>query len=260
MSERPVAVKLGYAPSVTALKMLPGEHHAVLGAFLTMKVLFYFGSLVEEWKNQVMLPPEYSNMYRTLETATRLDPYNADPYYFANAIFTWDAGRVREVNRLLEFGMIYRTWDPMMPFFAGFNAGYFLKDFEQASRHMARAAEISGNPAIARLASRYFYEAGELSSAIEFLTQMERMAPTAREAELYRLRKEALQAVTIIQEALTLYQERYGRSPELLNELVSDGVLDQLPNDPYGGKFFVDIEGQVRSTSNFALPRARPQQ
>lgn len=260
MSERPLTVKLGYAPSVTALKMLPGEHHAAMGASLTLKVLFYFGSLVEEWKNQVMLPPEYYNMYRTLETATRLDPYNADPYYFANAIFTWDAGRVKEVNQLLEYGMNYRTWDPMMPFFAGFNAGYFLKDFEQASRHMARAAEISGNPAIARLASRYFYEAGELSSAIDFLAQMERMAPTAREAELYRLRKEALQAVSIIQEALADYQARSGRPAETLDELVRDGVLGQLPVDPYGGKFFIDNQGRVRSTSNFALPRAGQQQ
>lgn len=207
-----------------------------------------------------MIPPEYFNMYRTLEAATLLDPYNADPYYFANAIFTWDAGRVVEVNKLLEYGMNYRTWDSMMPFFAGFNAGYFLKDFEKASRHMARAAEISGSPGIAHLASRYFYEAGELSAAIEFLTQIERMAPSVREAEFYRFRKEALQAVSLIQTALGVYRQRYGQPPDSLQDLVTDGVLDLLPVDPYGGKFFVDNEGKVRSTSNLKFPHIRKQQ
>ena len=255
MNERPVAIKLGFVPPVDALKMLPREHHATMGASLSLKVLFYFGSLVEEWKNQVMLQPEYQQMFHTLETATQLDPYNADPYYFANAIFTWDAGRVQEVNQLLVYGMDFRTWDAMLPFFAGFNEAYFLKNYEKASRYMAQAAEKSGNAGMARLASRYFYEAGELTLAIEFLSQMEHLAPSAGEAELYRLRKEALHAVAMIQQALADYRARFGQIPESLDELVRDGQLSQLPIDPYGGQFFVDSEGQVRSTSKFALPR-----
>lgn len=258
LRQRPVAVKLGYVPSVSIFKLLPREHHATLAALLNLKVLFYFGGLVESWQNQIKLPPEYDDMYRTIVTATRLDPYNADPYYFTQAIFTWDAGQYEEVNRLLTYGMDYRQWDPMLPFFAGFNAGYFLKAFDQASLYMARAAEISGNPAMARLASRYYYEAGDLDLAIQFLQQMESLARSQQEAELYRMRREALQAVKILSLAVDDFWQRRGTLPSTLETLVNEGLLTEFPIDPYGGQFYLDAEGRVRSTSNLATKPSPP--
>ncbi len=58
-----------------------------------------------------------------------------DAYYFAQAVLVWDVGQVRLANELLEYGMRYRTWDYLLPFFAGFNYSYFLKDNEKAAQY-----------------------------------------------------------------------------------------------------------------------------
>lgn len=253
MANRPALIKLGFTPPPTILKLSVAEYRYTVAEIITLKVLMYFGSLVAQWKDQNFLPPEYFNMFRTLDSALHLDPYNADIYYFAQAVFTWDVGRVEDVNRFLEYGMKYRTWDPMLPFFAGFNAAYFLRDYDTAASHMQLAAEISGNPSMARLASRYYYESGRPEIAVPFLEEMIRSAPSRREADLYRLRRDALASVKILQDAVIVYRNKIGRFPDHLLDLQASGVLKDLPKDPYGGCFYIDDVGQVKSTSKFAL-------
>lgn len=253
LGDRPVAVRLGFTPPASILKATSGEHRYSVAELIALKVLFYFGSLVEESKRKIVLPPEYVNMYQTLETVLRLDPYNADVYYFSQAVFTWEIGRAKEVNRFLDHGMKYRTWDPMLPFFAGFNAAYFLHDYDAAAIYMRKAAEMTNNPAMARLASRYFYEAGRAEFAVNFLEDMARSAPSKQEAELYQMRRDALLAITEIEKKITQFQSRFGRLPTDLPELVNSGILEKLPVDPYGGSFYLDKEGHIRSSSNLAF-------
>jgi hypothetical protein len=257
MQNRPVAVQLGFTPPASVLKAVSGEHRQTVAGFVTLKVLMYFGYLVEEWKSKVVLLPEYFNMYQTLDIALCLDPYNADVYYFTQAVFTWDAGRVREANRFLEHGMKYRTWDPMLPFFAGFNTAYFLQNYDKAAHYMEKAAKIANNPAMVRLASRYYYETGRTDLAVGFLEEMIRSAPSRQEMELYQLRHNALITVKQLQNAADVYYDRFEVYPRDLHELIAVGLLENLPTDPYGGVFFIDKMGRVRSTSKLTLKSDR---
>lgn len=254
LRNRPAVVKLGYMPTAEVLKIVSGDQRYVVAEFTVIKVLFYFGSLVEQWKQNLLIPPEYYNMYKTLETAVRLDPYNMDAYYFAQAAFTWEIGRARDVNAMLDYGMKYRTWDWYLPFFAGFNSAYFLNDYEKAGEYMRKAAEISGSPLFTNLAARYFYEAGRNDFGLVFLDEMIARAKDPKIQAVYQLRKEALLAVRELEAAVETFHARFQRSPRQLSELVVAGILAVLPQDPYGGEFYLDPEGKVRSTSKFALP------
>src|ERR1035437_4961022 len=51
--------------------------------------------------------------------------------------------------------MKYRTWDWQLPFFAGFNSAFFLKDYAAAARYYQRAGELSGSDLSRLLAGRY---------------------------------------------------------------------------------------------------------
>ena len=42
----------------------------------------------------------------------------------------------------------------------------------------------------------------------------------------------------MLRAAVELYQRRHGRFPEELGSLVSDGILSEVPIDPYSGKPF----------------------
>lgn len=254
MKDRPVAVKLGYVPSAEVLHVTVGDQKLLVAHAAVVKVLVYFGSLVDKLNtNKIVIPAEYLNMYKTLQTAVKLDPYNSDAYYFAQAAFTWEVGRAEEVNLMLDYGMKYRTWDYTLPFYAGFNASYFLKQYEPASRYMKRAAEISGNSLLTNLAARYFFESDKSELGIKFLEMMEKGAKDEQVRRLYRIRRTALEAVLNIQAAVGLFREQNGRLPKRLDELVKYGFLVQLPEDPYGGLFYLDNSGSVRTTSKFAF-------
>ncbi len=253
LQNRPVAVKLGYVPSAEVLRVTVGDQKLLVAHIAVVKVIIYFGTLVEKFKNQVFLPPEYLNMYKTLQTAVKLDPYNSDAYYFTQAAFTWEVGRAQEVNLMLDYGMKYRTWDYLLPFYAGFNSAYFLKQYEPAARYMKKAAEISGEPLLANLTARYFYESNNSGLGIQFLEMMEKGAKDEKLRGLYQLRRTALQAAQQIQSAVKAFKEQTGRQPLRFEELVEYGLLKKVPEDPYGGRFFLDDTGSVRTTSKFAF-------
>jgi hypothetical protein len=255
LKDRPVAEKMGYLPEAKALKYLVADHRPLVGEWAVMKVIFYYGGLLmpEEGGVRFSVPPEYYAMFRTLQTALRLDPYNTDAYYFAQAAFTWDVGRVKEVNNMLDYGMRYRTWDYQLPFFAGFNAAYFLKDYTRAAEYMEKAAMLSGEPLFTTLAARYFYEAGREDLGILFLDSMQKSVKEEKVKKVLQMRREALAAVKSIREASELFRTRNNREPASVEELVDSGFLRQVPVDPYGGRFFIADDGTVASTSRFAL-------
>lgn len=259
MKNRPVEVKLGYLPHPQVLKAASGEHRPTVAAMLVVRVLFYFGTVLQKLQENVIIRPEFLNMFKTLQGAVHLDPYNNDVYYFAQAAFTWELGRVEEVNHLLEQGMAHRSWDPMLPFYLGFNCAYFLKDYPRAATYMQRAAELSGNPLYANLAARYFYESEQSALGLAFLESMIRSARDKAVRHSYELRRDALQAVMAIEQALAEYRERFGQPPADISRLVQAGLLPQLPADPYGGTFYLDEQGKVRTTSKFANPAAERQ-
>ena len=253
LTERPVALKLGYTPPAEVQRLLAGEHRLALSEAAVIRVLFYFGSLVDKWKNQVILPPEYFNMYKTVETAVKLDPYNMDAYYFAQSAFTWEVGRAREVNVLLDYGMKYRTRDWYLPFFAGFNSAFFLQEYDQAAQYMEKAAQLSGNPLFTGLASRFFYESGRTQLGISYLQGMIQQEQDPQQKRVYELRFEALVATSEIENALVEWRKSHETDPQTIAGLHSSGYLEKIPLDPYGGVFFLDEEGRVRTTSKFAF-------
>lgn len=253
MKNRPVAVKLGYLPEAEALKGVAGDQRYLLAECAVVRVLFYFGTLVEKIQHKIPLQPEYFNMFKTLETSIKLDPYNMDAYYFMQAAFTWELGRARDVNRVLEYGMRHRTWDYQLPFYAGFNAAYFLHDFKSAAAYMKRAAELSGDPLYTTLAARYFYESGRSDLGTLFLETMEKGAKDRKVKAVYELRRKALQAVTLLSDAVARYKKEKGEKPASLDALVAAGILANIPQDPYGGRFYLSEDGRIRSTSKFAM-------
>ncbi|ABB31636.1 hypothetical protein GeomeDRAFT_0284 [Geobacter metallireducens RCH3] len=256
MANRPVVVKLGYSPSGQVLKLVAGDLKPLVAEFNVLRVVIYFGSLVEKWKSRIQLPPEYPNMFRTIETAVRLDPYNMDAYYFAQAAFTWQVGHASDVNYLLDYGMKYRTRDWQLPYFAGFNAAYFLHEYDSAATYMQRAARLSGHDLLTNLTARYFYESGREDLGIAFLRDMIARTTDKKERTIYELRLKALIAVQKLNSAVRRYRAEHGALPENLQALVKIGYLLRIPDDPYGGEFFLDKRGMVRTSSQMAMARS----
>lgn len=251
MRQRSFLEKIGYVPEPAVLRIAMADQKALAAAGLVFRTMMYYGGHPEGTK-QVAVNTDYSGMERTLVTATRLDPYNMDAYYFGQATLVWDLRHYAEANALLDYGMQYRTWDFYLPFFAGFNSAYFLKDFESAARYYRRAGELTGSDLFMKLAGRYLYETGATEQAIAYLSMMVQGAKNEALRKSLSARLEAFKSVRIIELARDRFQKTSGHLPNDLHVLLKSGLLLSLPHDPYGGTFFIDPDGTVRSTSNFS--------
>lgn len=246
---RPPQARLGYFPPAPVIKSLTADHYQFMSQVISLQCLFYFGTLVE-LRTQM---PDWWRIYRAVYTATRLDPYNMDAYYFAQAVLTWETGMIDQTLELLKFGFAHRTWDWYLPFYISFNYAFFLKDYEKAGKYLAKAAELK--PEVewyATLAARYYYEGGSTALALAYLQEM---IPAARnEAIKKRLvtRAKAFERVLQIEQAVATFKERFQADPENLERLVNAGLLQRIPDDPYGGTFYLDKQGRVRTTSKLA--------
>lgn len=253
MRAKPIEEKLGFVPSVNVIKALSADHKELLGAGLVLKVMMYFGGLVDQDEKTVAQPPDYVGMSRMLHGAVKLDPYNSDAYYFAQAFLVWDVGQVKVANDLLDYGMRYRSWDWYLPYFAGFNHGYFLKDYDKAASYYKKAGELTGEPLFISLTGRYLQEAGQTELAIGYLKGMLATARDELARKSFATRLKAFEEVRRIEIARDRFREKTGRLPESVDELLKGGDLAPPPADPYGGKFFLDEAGKVTTTSKFAF-------
>lgn len=252
MRQKPFVEKVGLVPDANFLRLVSADQKQLVGSWLVMKVLFYFGTLVEKSHNKLNIPPDYKAMSRVLHGAVKLDPYNMDAYYFAEAVLVWDVKQVQLANELLDYGMRYRTWDFYLPLFAGFNNAFFLKDYKTAAKHYQRASELSGADLYGKLASRYLQESGQTPLAIAYLSAMIKGERNPAIRKSYEVRLEALKGAREIEVARDRFRAREERLPAGVGELIAQGYLAKLPVDPYGGTFYIDPSGRVQTTSKFA--------
>jgi hypothetical protein len=253
MKSKPVEDKLGLVPKAEALRLLAGDQKQVVGELLILKVLMYFGGMLDKDQAKIATPPDYQAMSRIIHAAVKLDPYNMDAYYFAQSILVWDVKQFKVANDLLEYGMKYRSWDWYLPYFAAFNDAYFLKDYQSAAKYYKITADLTGDPLFMNLAGRYLNEAGHTGLAVAYLSAMAKSAKNPAIKKTLTIRLQALEASRTIELARDAFYRSHKRLPSSVSELVEQGFLKETPVDPYGGVFYLEPDGKVRTTSKFAF-------
>lgn len=231
-------------------RILAFGYKGLLSDFQFLKLTTFMG---ERFLRQEMMKEEDWRYFKnSVESVTDLDPYFLDPYFLAEGFLTWEAGQFEEANRILEKGVQHRTWDWRLPYFVGFNHFYFLHDYEKGADYVMKASRAPGAPKyLPTLGARLAYYGGKTKTGILFLRGMlaNTVNPTVRKT--LQLRLLALERAALIEEAVHEFKGAHGRLPKA-NELVLMGYLDEMPKEPYGGKWVIMKSGRVFSTSRFA--------
>ena len=245
----PAPERLGFRPAFEVSFFSSLEYRYLLSELVVYDAIFYYGSL-----NRAKDVPDYGTLLNYVDSATRLNPYNIDAYYFGQAILTWDAGMVKEMNHILQRGAKKRDWDFYPPFFLGFNHAHFFNDYASAARYMETASKR--NPQMGflpTLVGRYYYEANKTEQAIQYLKVIYEGTSNYAVRKGILVRITALQTIQFLEGAVRKYHEQKGRAPADLTELVNAGILKKIPPDPYGGTFYYDSgDGRVKTTSKLA--------
>lgn len=232
------------------IKVLALEFDGLAADMLFVDALVFHGESLERTTKPRLQDWEWGWLFKTLETVTEIDPWFYDPYYFANAFFPWEGQLIEETDRLLERGAQSRDWDWSLPFYAGFNEFYFLQNNDRAAELLMMASKRPGAPTlIPSLAARLAYRGDQTETAIRFLVEFMQSVESPAERAQYETRLQALKGIYILEQAVKAYQGKFKRTPLQLIELVALGLLRDIPEDPYGGRFYLEPGGTIKTTS-----------
>jgi hypothetical protein len=141
--------------------------------------------------------------------------------------------------------------DHFFPFSVGMNNYLADGPVEETARWLKQASELPGAPEwYAQAAHAFMVRKSEREVALRYLNEelRETSDPKMREALQQRIaRVEHDGLCEVFDEWVALYKERTGRPPEAPGDLVGP-VLNQLPPEPLGGEWVLDVDGHVRSS------------
>jgi len=218
------------------IKLLAGEFKGLLADYLLLEI----GSLTGG--NRGIDPEEWEKIALTLAQSLELDPYFEQTYVYVQGLLPWSAEMPEKAIELLSISRDHRPWDWRPGYYVGFDYYYFLKDYSRASEAFLDTSRIKDAPVLlAVLGSRFALRIGRTKAAIVLLQSM------LEDPELHEAyRKEisdritALTGVLLLGNAIAKYKERYDAYPPSLETLIEDGLVHQLPENPYYDSYFYD--------------------
>jgi tetratricopeptide (TPR) repeat protein len=198
---------------------------------------------------------EYEWMYHALDVITTLDPQYAYAYYVGGNILGDLANRPDLSIRLLEKGADANPEVWNIPFLLGYNHYFLLGDPAKGAEYIMQAARLPDGPAyLPGLATRLAAEAGSPDTALAFLEARlrEMHDPEMREVLAYRMKEVIIERdLHTLESAVEAYRMQHRALPVTLSDLVVAGALPNLPQEPFGGDYWLDTKtGSVSSSTH----------
>lgn len=235
------------SPSVAKVAAL--EFKGVMADLLLLKTMTFLGEHILGATNPSK--QEWEQVKRMLDVVTHLDERFLDPYLLAESMLVWQAGMIKEGNSLIEKAAKVRTDDFRPYFMLWFNAYYFQHDNELAEKYMQLAALKPNAPGyLTGLAARMSLYGGRTESGILFLeTMLREIPPTGSMYGYIEKRLVALKDIYFLEIAVKKFQDKMGKPPKTLQDLIDQNIIAEIPTDPYGGVFYLTPKGKVYTSS-----------
>lgn len=254
MKMLPVDEKQSVVIPAPIMKIAALEYRGLVSDIYFIRSMIFIGGAQQRKETPRVKEWEWRWWSKILDTATDLDPYFFDPYYYANAFLPWDAHMAIEANQLLEKGSRYRDWDWMLPFFIGFNEFFFLQNDQKAAEFLMEASRRpGGDPMLASIASRLAFRENRTETAIYFLEETAKHTENRNLKESFEMRIKALRSIAFLDNAVALFRKKFKRIPTSIDELLTKNMITHIPQDPYGGTYYITQDGKVRSTTSSDL-------
>jgi hypothetical protein len=194
-------------------------------------------------------------LYRAFDIITTLDPTFVRVYEAGGLALTTLVVLPEESNRLLMKGVEHNPGEWKLLFYLGINHYFELYDDAKAAEYMARASRVSGAPpGLISIAANLFASAKSPQQAVDILATAYQNTSDENAKRLLELRLKIMLAerdVVMLEEAVNRYTVLHRRLPARLEELVAAGLIQQLPQEPGGGRYVYEPATGTVSSSEF---------
>jgi hypothetical protein len=240
------AQEWSYLPKGEYLRVAVLGYRQIAADMIWLEVLQHFG--LREQTTQ-----GYLWGYHATDVLTDLDPNFLFAYQAGATILAVWAKRPLESVALLEKGIRHNSQAWILPFLLGYNYYFELHDPRSAGRYFRMAAMLPGSPSyLPDLATKMSVESGDPGAALEFLQRLYQQVKDDRTKEgLAQRMKEVIveRDIHFLEEGVRRYQERFRKLPAELDDLITAGIIKEIPSDPLGGIYRLNpTDGSVSST------------
>ena len=247
--------ELTYFPSGRFLKIASLGYRTLASDLLWLKGIQYYG----EHRRSDKYYPLAEHIFATI---TDLDPQFVGAYRFGAFVLAQDMGQPAAGVQLLKKGMASNPGNWQLPFDLGFLYFTSADDNAKAGHYFKMASRFDDSPEIARRFSAFAYRrAGRTNLSLSLWEEIYRSSSNSvmKESALYSINSIRLEQVRdMLTELVEQFHSRTGRFPTELQELVDTGVMDMVPDDPFGGTYLFDRVSQtVRSTTKIRQDAGR---
>jgi hypothetical protein len=128
-----------------------------------------------------------------------------------------------------------------------------LNEIQKAAYHMGEAAKCPGAPSwYESLAARMYVSANEPDMAISILESlyMNEVNEDLKKDIAYKIKLVYIDKTILELDKLRKQYEAKFAPMKTLQELVEKGFIKEIPRDPFGGNYFLDLkEGKIKTNS-----------
>lgn len=235
-----------YLPDARFVRLITLGHNTLAGDLLWFNTNSYFGRQMAEHRDVRWLNT-------MCDLITELDRRNSNYYEFCSSLLSWVANDPPASNRILDRAIRFNPGNWKYFYLRGFNYWYFLQDKKNAAEDFSQAAKLDGAPPLmASLASKLLFSTDDSAAAIELLSGLLRTTkdPSVRAVLIDKLKRAQLTRDIETLNAAIQIAQRQGAIVTDLDSLVGMKIINGLPSDPFGGKYYLDPATQiVKSTS-----------
>lgn len=180
--------------------------------------------------------------------AISLDPKFTEGYFFAGVVA---ADNKEGVKKGIEFLEKYRYLNPSdwrIPYWTGFNY-YQLEDYMTAAKLYQEASEMPDAPPFLKSnQAMFYYRADKADLGVMYLEGLLNSVKDIEQLEWIKTKLEWLKNIIFLKKKARDFEEIYGSAPDSLDDLVKNGLILEIPSDPFGKGFYWDKEeGRVKS-------------
>lgn len=210
-------------------------------------------SAIQVIGDKVVTSMGYDWVYHALDVVTTLDPKFSYAYQLGGITLSTLGKRPDLSNKLLEKGVKENPDVWQIPFYIGFNNFFYLANFEAAAEYMEKASKLPGHPAyLPQLAARLYVQAGNPNVALEFLSRMYKETEDEKvKLALEQRIKEVIveRDARFLENAVMRYKDLYKVYPDDLTNLVKVGIIQNIPQEPFGGYYYLNHnDGRIYSS------------
>ncbi len=232
-----------FVPASEVARLLSLGHPGFVADMLMSRVVLHSGSMM--W-----LPLEFNFdspwAYGIMDVVTDLDPKFFMAYLYPAMGMIYDFEDVHRARPLVEKGMkvFPDRWE--LPFWIGYDYYAYFNDYDTAASYLWQAYNLPEAPqSFLSLMLSTLRHHGDYEKALVVIRQMYEETDNEQLRQVYARRMIQLENLLTLQQLVELYRKTTGRLPVDLQELVREGMIPYLPEDPFGSVYLVDPESSA---------------